>query len=94
MIAIDTNVLVRYVVADHAAQVAAVRKFLDNCAHQNEAVFIPSIVLCELAWVLRSVYKQSRQEILEVVEELLNSDPFTLGTSIAFLGAGTAFRTF
>ena len=58
MHAIDTNVLVRYLVGDHANQSARARKLIDN----ND-VFVCMTVLLEAEWVLRSVYRFDSQQI-------------------------------
>jgi predicted nucleic-acid-binding protein len=34
------------------------------------------MVLCETAWVLRSVFSGSRTEVLELIERLLDTDVF------------------
>ena len=60
MLAIDTNVLVRLVVADEPRQARAARDLLDG-----EQVLIPTTVLLEADWVLRSVYGLGRLEALE-----------------------------
>ena len=52
MIAFDTNLLVRAVVADEPAQVAIVRDLV-----MQDTVFISRTVLLETEWVLRAVYK-------------------------------------
>lgn len=51
MRAVDTNLLVRALVRDDAAQSAAAEAVL-----ANEPVFIPVTVMLELEWVLRSRY--------------------------------------
>ncbi len=51
MLAIDTNLIVRYLADDHPAQAAAARGLIDS-----EAVFVATTVLLETEWVLRSVY--------------------------------------
>ena len=53
MIAFDTNLLVRALVADHAEQVAIVRQLI-----ARDIVFISRTVLLETEWVLRSIYKK------------------------------------
>ncbi len=49
MIAFDTNMLVRTVVADHPEQVATVRRLI-----AQDTVFVSRTVLMESAWVLRA----------------------------------------
>ncbi|MDP3689555.1 type II toxin-antitoxin system VapC family toxin [Bradyrhizobium sp.] len=51
MLAIDTNLIVRYLVADDPAQAARARRLIDN-----HDVFVCTTVLLETEWVLRSVY--------------------------------------
>ena len=51
MLAIDTNVIVRYLTGDHPRQSAKARSVIDG-----EEVFVPTTVLLETEWVLRSAY--------------------------------------
>jgi predicted nucleic acid-binding protein len=51
MLAIDTNLVVRYLTGDHPTQSAQARKLIDG-----EDVFVCTTVLLETEWVLRSVY--------------------------------------
>lgn len=76
MIGIDTNVLVRFLVADDKTQTDRAHAFLAQSRSQGESVYISTLVLCETAWALRSVFSRSRTEILEVIERLLGTDVF------------------
>lgn len=69
MIAFDTNLLVRTVVADDPAQVAIVRDLV-----MQDSVFISRTVLLETEWVLRAVYKKSRTDMLKFFRALLEID--------------------
>ncbi len=69
MIAFDTNLLVRAVVADEPAQVAIVRDLI-----MRDIVFVSRTVLLETEWVLRAVYKKSRIDILKFFRALLEID--------------------
>jgi predicted nucleic acid-binding protein len=51
MLAVDTNLIVRYLTGDHPAQSAKARAMIDG-----EDVFVSTTVLLETEWVLRSVY--------------------------------------
>jgi predicted nucleic acid-binding protein len=53
MIALDTNVWVRYVTNDDPRQARKALKLLQGA----DAVFVPKTVLLELEWVLRAVYE-------------------------------------
>jgi predicted nucleic acid-binding protein len=49
MLAIDTNVVVRYLTGDHPEQSAKARRIIDS-----HSVFVATTVLLEVEWVLRS----------------------------------------
>jgi predicted nucleic acid-binding protein len=66
MIAFDTNLLVRALVADNPDQVAVVRQLITA-----DTIFIPRTVLLETEWVLRSRYKKTRAELNEFFTALL-----------------------
>ncbi len=74
MIGIDTNILVRYLVADDQAQTDAVHRLLAGARAAGEPVFISHIVLCETFWVLRSVFERPKAEIVDALDALLNVD--------------------
>ncbi len=69
MIAIDTNVLVRYLVCDDEEQAAASQRLLERLSPE-EPGFICREVAIELAWVLERAYRLPRDHIAFVLEEL------------------------
>lgn len=75
MIAVDTNVLVRFLVSEPGAQeqVVAARAALRDAARANERVFIPLVTLVETVWVLRRSYKQPKAIVVSLLERLLDS---------------------
>ncbi|PPK77235.1 putative nucleic-acid-binding protein [Methylobacter tundripaludum] len=78
MIAFDTNLLVRAVVADEPAQVAIVRDLV-----MQDTVFISRTVLLETEWVLRAIYKKSRTDMLKFFRALLEIDSTEIEDSSA-----------
>ena len=74
MIALDTNVLVRLIVADDEGQTTAVRRLLDRAAAEGARLLVSAIVLCETVWVLRSRYDFDRAEIGAAVSSVLATD--------------------
>lgn len=66
-ITIDTNALVRLLVRDDKQQAAAAQRAIGRAA--SVAITLPC--LCELAWVLRSVYHFAQTDVLAVLEELM-----------------------
>ena len=47
MPALDTNVLVRYVVEDDAAQLAAAKRLISRCVGEGLALFVPVTVVLD-----------------------------------------------
>lgn len=69
---LDTNVLLRLLVADDAEQVARARAWLG--AHSpDERFLINRIVLCELVWTLRRGYRFDRDQIAHAIDRILKS---------------------
>lgn len=74
MTGLDTNVLVRYLIMDDPAQGKKASGLIRDSAKRNEPVFVNSIVLCELVWVLDAAYKFSKTEIADVLEKILMTE--------------------
>jgi predicted nucleic-acid-binding protein len=86
MIAVDTNVLVRYITNDDKEQSILAEKLLDSHANQERSVFINNIVLCELIWVLAKGYKYKKEQITKTLKLLLSSIEFEFENhELAFL---------
>ena len=64
MPALDTNVLVRYIVQDDAAQLAAAKRLIGRCVAQGSTLFIPVTVVLELEWVLRSRFEFDKGAVM------------------------------
>lgn len=72
MIAVDTNVLVRYLTADDAGQLARVRALFSTLSVESPA-FICRETLVELVWVLGYSYRYDRAEIYAALDGLLSA---------------------
>ena len=73
MIGIDTNVLVRYLAQDDTGQAKIATGFVeDNCTKDNQG-FINHITLCEICWVLKRLYKTPREQLVEIIEQMLRT---------------------
>ena len=66
MIAVDTNIVVRFAVNDDAAQGA-----IATTLFENHTVSISRTVALESEWVLRSRYRKGRAQIAEYFNSLL-----------------------
>ncbi|MBU4485603.1 MAG: type II toxin-antitoxin system VapC family toxin [Candidatus Delongbacteria bacterium] len=71
MKAIDTNVLVRFLVNDDPVQTGKVYKLFKKAEDDKTKLFIPITVFIETLWVLESLYKTPRSVILDYFKELL-----------------------
>lgn len=70
MIALDTNVLVRYLVEDDPVQTEQAARLIEGAIEREEKLFVSQIVFCELVWVLSFAYNFSRAEIAPVLNQL------------------------
>jgi predicted nucleic-acid-binding protein len=73
MPALDTNVLVRYVVQDDPKQGRVAQQYVEQCADQDVSLFLPTSVILETEWVLRSVYLFSKDSVVGVFVGLLEA---------------------
>lgn len=87
MIAFDTNLLVRAIVADHPEQVAVVQKLI-----AQDTIFISRTVLLEVEWVLRTRYQKSRSDLLAFFSALLETDNTVIEDSEAISHALEWYR--
>ncbi|MBW2649768.1 MAG: PIN domain-containing protein [Deltaproteobacteria bacterium] len=71
MKALDTNVLVRFLVRDDKRQAETVYRIFKQAESDKEVLFVPLLVVLETVWVLESVYSIPRQDILDSINELI-----------------------
>jgi predicted nucleic-acid-binding protein len=92
VLAVDTNVVVRLLVADHAAQTARAAALF-----RSGRVFIAKSVLLETEWVLRYSYKLGATAILRALRSLMGlesitvEDPATITDALRMLEHGLDF---
>lgn len=91
-VAVDTNVLVRAVVRDDAAQASVAAKVLADA----ELIAIALPCLCEFVWVLRRVYGLQAAEAASAIRALLDTanvemDRPAVEAGLAMLDAGGDF---
>lgn len=73
MAALDTNVLVRFLVQDDPSQSAAARRLIRGYVAENQALFVPVTVTLELEWVLRSIYGYSKPSTIGTLATLFSA---------------------
>lgn len=92
MKAIDTNVLVRFLVRDDEQQADVVYRRFKRVEANKEGFFVPLLVVLETVWILESVYEASRQEIVDCIGELLLMPVLQFETPAALQGFMTSAR--
>lgn len=95
MIAIDTNVLVRFLVRDDEAQAESARRRLKLAEERRERLFVPLLVVLETIWVLESAYDKTRPEILECIRDMRQMPVFEFQEDRAieaFLNDGLVYK--
>ena len=70
MTALDTNIIVRFLVRDDEKQSKAVFARFKKAENSRETLFVPLLVVLEAIWVLESVYNKTRDEIIEAFDNL------------------------
>jgi predicted nucleic-acid-binding protein len=86
MRAVDTNVLVRLLVRDDAAQFKAAENFIEKGA------WVSQLVLAETLWVLAAVYERSKSQLAKAIDLLLNHETLTLQDADVVSAALANFR--
>jgi predicted nucleic-acid-binding protein len=91
MIAVDTNVVIRFLVDNHPLEGKRARQLFED-----RRVLIPESVLLESEWVLRAVYGFSRDERMLVMQVLDGFDAgFDFADALHYArSAGLEMKTF
>ena len=71
MKALDTNVLVRFLVKDDERQSKIVYRAFKQAETDKNTFFVPLLVVLETLWVLDSVYNIARSDIIDSINEIL-----------------------
>ena len=92
MTGLDTNVLVRYLTRDDAEQYRRAKVFLESTCTDANPGYVNTVVLCELAWVLKAAYGATRADVVRVLEQLLLTRQIRVAERDAVLDALEAYR--
>ena len=83
MLAVDTNIVVRYLTADDPEQFAKARALIDG-----EDIFVCKTVLLETEWVLRRGYRFSRDRIIAALTAFAGLPRYPGGPRLSRQGVG------
>jgi predicted nucleic-acid-binding protein len=92
MAALDTNVLIRFLVRDDAAQLEMARQLVAGCVAAGESLFVPVTVALELEWVLRANFGFSKAEVIQTFAALLSAVELTFESEPALELALATYR--
>jgi predicted nucleic-acid-binding protein len=73
MIALDTNVMIRYLTQDDPAQAKKANHLIKKAIDDGETLWICQITLCEVVWVLERAYDLSKSALIDVLQSLLQT---------------------
>jgi predicted nucleic-acid-binding protein len=92
MPALDTNVLVRYVVEDNGGQLAAAKRLIGRCVAEGQSLFVPVTVTLELEWVLRTSFGYVKDDVLQALSNLFSAAELTFESERALEVALQLYR--
>lgn len=93
MIALDTNVILRYLLRDDPKQAKKAKALVDRLDQDEERAYVSDVVLCEVVWVLKSAYGFGRDQIGAVLRQLIAARQLTFDSTDRLLRAIRAFET-
>ena len=76
MIALDTNVLLRLLLNDDAAQSRKARHEVETVEALNQPVLLNDIVIAEAVWTLRGKYDTAKPDLLRILRAVLDTASF------------------
>ena len=92
MIGMDTNVLVRYLTQDDAAQSRRLDAFVAQAVDAETRLHVDDIVLCELVWVLRGAYRLSKPTVASALDKIMSTALFSFDDRDLLRGALEEYR--
>jgi predicted nucleic-acid-binding protein len=81
VIALDTNVLVRFLVEDDARQTEQAAALIERAVASGDTLFVSDVVIAEMVWVLSVSYRISRPQIAATLRDLLRARHLTFAAS-------------
>jgi predicted nucleic-acid-binding protein len=91
LIALDTNVLVRYLVHDDVQQAEAARTLLESLTVERPG-YVCREVTVELVWVLERAYGFVRAQIATILEELVATEGLVVESADDVARAASRYR--
>ena len=93
MIALDTNVLVRYLAQDDARQSALATALIEGQISAANKGFVSLVALLETVWVMQSCYDADEAAVVDILGDLLDTDCLDVQEAPAVRHAFVQFST-
>jgi predicted nucleic-acid-binding protein len=92
MIALDTNVLVRYLAQDDPVQSPRATDLIEQRLTEEEPGFISVVAMAEIAWVLDRAYGLADRDIAAAIEAILQAELLVVESEQEVFTAMTALK--
>lgn len=90
---LDTNVILRYVLADDAHKAGRCERLWNRIAHGEEPVITHVLAIAEAVWVLTGRYELPKEQVVDALLRLLALDGFVLEDKDQVLWALGLYRS-
>ncbi len=91
MIALDTNVLVRYLAQDDVRQSALATRLIERTLGASNRGYISLVTLLESVWVMQSCYGADTAAVAGILDDLVDSESLQLQDAAAVAIAARRF---
>ena len=89
---LDTNAILRFILNDVPPQYKEVVDLIIKAKSKKILLFIPEIVVFEIAFTLKSYYEYSKETVLNVLESLLSAEYMEVENKQTLLNALKVYR--
>lgn len=91
MIALDTNVLVRYLAQDDARQSALATRLIERTLSPSNRGFVSLVTLIETVWVMESRYGADATTVAGILDDLVDAASLELQDAQAVAAASKRY---
>lgn len=88
---LDANVVLRFLLNDHAEHGATARELMGRLSRAEEVVYLPDVVLADIVWTLTSHYGVAKAETRRLLEPFLQLDAVRAASTSRLLTALALF---
>lgn len=90
---VDTNIFLRFLLADHPQQSPRCKKLFERAAKGKVKLVTSELAIAEIAWVLTSFYKESHQSVAQKLGQIIMFKGLTVPNKEILLLATQKFES-